>query len=257
MSNTSDGVFERIVAVLKKVDDPHPPIWRSFLYSEQWMIRIVLDWASSTPCAEPTLQFQLGSRWRNGGSLPSPYSGRFEKEPLLKFDSVMNGYIGHFDVIPNSQGLTVCIRPDGQQFHMIRGLIHQSLTYRHDLSKWWDLASGAVSALAESFRLADADPTAHSDLRYTVIAPTFQIKDDESLKCLDAESIRSRVRSYVDRYEGELDGWYDRWFTPTLDSVTLSLVSWEHLLDVIRDVDADAGEQLAWFYGRCVEVYGD
>jgi hypothetical protein len=137
---------------------------------------------------------------------------------------------------------------------MLATCLNESLAYGGTLATWWDPACAAVTSLAESFRRADADPAAYADIRFTVIAPATDIADDGSFKHLDRDSIQNRVRRYIDRYEGAMDWWYELWFQPVLESLALSLMSWEHVLETVRAADRDAGEQLAWFYSQCVEA---
>ena len=69
-------LLNRIAEILSRVDDDSPPIRRTEVYNEGWMLRLLLDWASAAAPADHPFRFQSEAIWYSEALLPSAFLAR-------------------------------------------------------------------------------------------------------------------------------------------------------------------------------------
>jgi hypothetical protein len=88
-------------------------------------------------------------------------------------------------------------------------------------------------------------------LGFYVIAPDAQIKADVFGQLVTRDSIRAKVASRIQPYDGSMDDWYRSVFEPVLARTDLALVSWESIFEAMGDDSEAAG--LREFYTQCLK----
>jgi len=90
------------------------------------------------------------------------------------------------------------------------------------------------------------------DLAFLVVAPQARIDDGIFVWDASADAIRRKVRRRVEDYAGERDAWFHDWFEPTLARIDVRSLSWEDVIEVIAFHDAESGQLIDAFYGKCL-----
>ena len=100
---------------------------------------------------------------------------------------------------------------------------------------------------------AESCPSRNPRLSFITLAPTRHIEAGKFSNEMHLEAMRRKIRDRVAAYGGDLDKWYKRWAEPTLDALSLHLVSWEHAIQALGGVNAEAASLLQEFYASCLE----
>jgi hypothetical protein len=247
--------FAQILSMLQACEGPNPVFPPTELYQEKWVIRLVLSWFAGHPGCHDTLQLAEGARWFSEGYLPSAFLARPEvgrKDPLAEAWSRGDGIVGHFAV--GSRGKTdVSIAPQASQFNVFEAKIYSRLSPRVSKAPYYDQAARNVACIAEALSRVPRHPAEFRELGFYVLAPRAQIEKGLFTTPMQKESIRQKVLRRAGEYGGARDAWFHDWFEPTLDRIQVECHNWESILDTIRRVDAEGGEVLSRFYGRCLE----
>ncbi len=57
----------------------------------------------------------------------------------------------------------------------------------------------------------------------------------------------------VDEYDESRDDWLKGWLLPTMEHITIGVMSWEELLGYVKGLDLKSGEKLNKFYALCLK----
>ncbi len=107
--------------------------------------------------------------------------------------------------------------------------------------------------MAETLRRADRRPALLDRLSFFVIAPRQQIDSGVFRRQMTRHAIMETVQKRVDEYDEARDDWLKEWFLPTMEHITMSVMSWEKLLSNIEGLDQKSGEKLYGFYALCLK----
>lgn len=88
------------------------------------------------------------------------------------------------------------------------------------------------------------------DMGFYVVSPDQQIQSGLFEDLVMKERIRSQVKARVDQYKGAHDSWFEDTFLPTLDAISLDLLSWESIIDHIEKHNAGTG--IRQFFRNCL-----
>ena len=99
---------------------------------------------------------------------------------------------------------------------------------------------------------ADRKPKATSQVGFYVLAPEEQIRARTFNRLLDKQSIKDKVKRRIKPYDRELDDWYKDWFTPTLEIIDIRSISWESILDIVKEKDSKTSDSLQKYYLQCL-----
>lgn len=253
--------IDRIRAMLALADDPtnrlFPP---TELYSEGWMLRLVLDAAMrGTPC----LPFALapGARWFSEARLASPFLPRRRGDRLAEGFTHADAVVGHLDVA----GVTTAgVMPSAgaSQFVVLEAKMGSKLSPGTRYAPDYDQLARSVAALAWTVTREATAPPALTSLGVVVLAPARQLAAEPSFALnADKASIRRKVGDRIGRYAKDADAherlrrWFDGSFVPLLDSMVVACEPWEAVVER-AGVATDDGRLLAGFYDRCLRHSG-
>jgi hypothetical protein len=119
-------------------------------------------------------------------------------------------------------------------------------------AKYYDQAARSVACIAEVLSRADRKPISFSQLGFYVLAPKDQIISRTFSRQLEKRSIKDKVNRRISCFKGERDDWFKDWFTPTLEVIEIQSLSWETVLDVVRENDSNTGGSLKSYYQHCL-----
>jgi hypothetical protein len=221
------------------------------LYNEGWLLRLVVDWFSTSGVADHPLSFPEDGHWFSEARLPSAFLPRFRGDPLAESHTNADGAIGHFVI--GSKGKTdLELTPDASHFVVLEAKMYSELSKGVKNAKFYDQAARNVACMAEVLSRADRKPESFSQLGFYVLAPKDQIISRTFSRNLDKKSIKDKVERRIKTYDRELDEWFKDWFTPTLEVIDIHSISWEAILDIISEKDSKTGDSLKEYYSQCL-----
>jgi hypothetical protein len=243
--------LERIQAMVAPCATEFPRFPLPELYSEGWLLRVVLDWFSRHEAPDHFLGFPEGGKWFSEAWLPSAFLRRGKGDKLAESWTHADGVVGHFEIGAEGKAdLTLCV--DSTYLVVTEAKLFSGLSSRVTNAAYYDQAARTVACIAEVLRRAGRSPSALSRLGFYVLAPESQIGRGIFEEQLKPESIQQKVKRRVDSYAGERDDWYSEWFQPTLARIEVRAASWEDLIGGIGEEDPAAADSIRAFYERCV-----
>ena len=244
-------MLERISEMLKAVDGASPHFPPTVLYNENWMLRLVLDSLVRSPHEAGPVAVLPDVEWYSEALLPSAFLSRFRGDPHGESYTHADGVIGHFSIGGNGKGDLV-LAEDARQFSVIEGKMFSGLSKGVKNAGFFDQAARNVACIARVLEGAERRPSEVPELSFHVVAPRAQIEKGVFGDLVTKESIRWKVERRVEVYEGEKDSWFEQWFIPTLDEISLGVISWEEIVAHLAQVLPEDGRRLAAFYERTV-----
>lgn len=233
--------------------DPSNPNFRpTELYNESWLIKLVLQQASTMTEGSHPLSFLSESSWFSEAMLPTAFKARYQGDKLSESRTNADGVIGHFRI--GSKGKAdLELESDAKQFTVVEAKMGAPLSKGTSNAKYFDQAARNVACMAEVLDRVEVQPQSIDRLGFVVLAPEYSIAKGAFTGLVTKESIQDKVQRRVDAYEGELDGWYDRAFLSTLEAVDLQCLSWEEVIEWIQRAKPVEADQLTDYYTLCLE----
>ena len=230
-------------------DSPFPP---TLLFNEGWLLRIILDWFSRNPVDDFVLGFSPEATWFSEALLPTPFKALFKGDPHAEARTHADGVIGHIFV--GEQGkVDLSLAPKASQFVALEAKIGSPLAAGIKAAPTYDQAARTVACMAEVLRLANRPPPTMSSLGYYVLAPKEKIDAGLFEEALDPPAIRRKVEARAaEQSDGKRD-WLSDWFAPLMDSIRISALAWEAVIQRVADQDKRSAKAIAHFYESCLE----
>jgi hypothetical protein len=250
-------ILERIAAILQGCEGEEANLPPTYLYNENWLLRLVLDWFArwEGPRGDggpgPLLSPAPGAAWFSEGWLPSAFLPRHKGDRLSESWTRADGVIGHL-ATGNRGWADLALLPEGTQLVVIEGKLFSRLSSGVRNAPWYDQAARTVACMAEVLRRADRHPGEMDSLAYVLIAPRRRIEEGIFADEMIPGAMLRKVRRRVEDYAGCRDDWFRDWFEPTARATRAELLSWEEILGHIGHHDGEAGHELDAYYGRCL-----
>ena len=241
-----------IHALIEAADsEPHrfPP---TLIYSEGWMLRLVLYWFQSHQAPGHVLNFHPGATWFSEALLPSPFRPRHRGDPRSEARTHADGVLGHF-AIGSAAKADARLTPDATQLVVTEAKIHSPLSSGTRNAPTYDQASRNVACVAELLTKAHRPPSHIKALAFAVLAPQQHIDEGKIAARLKKPSIEAAVRLRANAFSPELDTWLEEWSIPTLEAMRVEALSWEQVIRDMAVLDESASRELAAFYERCLK----
>lgn len=244
-------ITERIKSMLEACEAGQPSFPPTVLFSENWLLRVVIDWFAHHGGDRYPLSPSENARWFSEAWLPSAFLPRHRGDKLAESRTHADGVIGHFTIgDPGTAGLALA--RDARQFVVLEAKLFNRFSPGVKNATYYDQAARTVACIAEVLRRAERVPELMDDLAFLVLAPQARIDDGVFAWDTAIDSIRRKVRRRVEAYDGERDEWLDEWFEPTLKRVEVRCLSWEDTIEAIAFHDPEWGQFIDTFYGKCL-----
>ena len=233
-------------------------------YNETWMHRIALCLCTRLGIAGSPLSLAEGAWWHSEGRLGSPFLRLSRAVPGGEIKNFADGYtradatLGHFhlwgdgEIRPNHDATQFVVGEAKMASRLSPGVTHDKTNYNQ--------AARTVACMAHLLSMVRRRPEAVATLGFYVIAPELQIKRGVFSEQTERSHILATVASKVEGYRSgpmldssEKRAWFEEWFAPTVEHLQISVVAWEHVLDLISARDPDVGGQFGEFYGECLK----
>ena len=223
----------------------------TILYNEGWMLRLTTDWFSTYKLEDHPLSVPGSCKWYSEALLPSAFLPRNRSDSLAESWTHADGVIGHFKIGKGAKANLV-LSPDATHFVALEAKMFSKLSSGVKHASYFDQAARNVACMAETMKRAPCSPSKFTSLGFYVLAPQTQIEQGIFAADLNRDSIKGKVERRVKEY-GEQDDWFMQWFIPTLARIKIKALSWEELIDTIRNHDPEAGHELNEFYKLCLQ----
>lgn len=263
-----------ITRILENAHEPDSSIRPTELYNEGWMLRIVLDWFAANSLnyskLDHPLAFHPGATWYSESLLPTHFKRRkMSGDTLAESRTHADGVIGQCRMEENTKAGFQLIE-EATQFIVVEAKMKSSLSAGTTHIKYWDQASRNIACMAEAIAQVDAKDNSGGKNRnvnkllssldhigFYVTAPEEQIPKHNFQALLSEESIKDKVKRRVSEYGGEsaleAGHWHQEFFLPLMERIIIEAVSWESIIEFIRDLDPVGGEQISRFYDYCLK----
>ena len=244
-------IIGRIKTMLEACEAGQPAFPPTVLFSENWLLRIVVDWFAEHGGDRYPLSPRPGARWFSEAWLPSAFLPRYRGDRLAESRTHADGVVGHFTIgDPGTAGLALL--PDAKQLVVLEGKLFNRLSPGVTNAPYYDQAARSVACIAEVLRRAGRDPAEMDDLGFLILAPRARIDDGIFAWDSAPSAIRAKVHRRAEEYGGERDEWLRDWFEPTLSRVDIRSLAWEDIIEAIAFRSPEAGQVIDAFYGKCL-----
>jgi hypothetical protein len=223
----------------------------TLLYNEGWMLRLILDWYSRHQLADHSLQFEPGTTWFSEALLPSPFRPRFRGDTRAEARTHADGILGHIS-IGGSAKADANLLADATQLIVVEAKIYSPLSGGTRNAPNYNQAARNVACITELLHRANRPPSLMTSLAFLVVAPEVQTKAGIFTQKLNKDAIRKAVQARAEPFSIELGSWVDDWFFPTLEKISIEVLSWETLISQIESNDRVFFHSLGGFYERCL-----
>jgi hypothetical protein len=238
----------RLIDLALSDSPPYPP---TDVFSEGWMLRLILDWFSSHSLPGHSLAFQPQSTWFSEALLPSPFTYRYRGDPRAEGRTHADGVVGHVLVGDLGKADTT-LRENALQFVVAEAKMFSPLSSGIKNAPTYNQAARNVACIANVLSRAHQQPATFRSLAFLVLAPQIHIRESGIPSLLAKESIETAVRDRASAFAPVLDSWLEEWFLPTVHSIAIAAISWEQVLADIERVDGQAATALSDFYELCL-----
>jgi len=245
-------MLEEISAILQSCDSESPLLPPTTLFDEGWCLRIILNWFSKNEMTGHPLSFAFNSTWYSEGLLRSPFLPRSRGDKLSESWTHADGVLGNF-TINNKNTSAIELLPEAKRFIVLEGKMYSKLSQGVSHAGYYDQAARYVACIAELIQHSKTHPQNIPHLAFHVLAPSSQIKANVFTSNLSRESIYQRVERRVAEYGNEKRAWFNECFIPTLDTIIISAISWEEILESIAKVDQISADKIKNFYEKCLK----
>lgn len=247
-----DDPMERVAQLLLRCGQPDaavlPP---TALFNEGWMLRLVLDWASHHPSAISELIFTKGSRWFSEALLPSRFRPRRRADPAGEGFTHADGVIGHFRLRPGGRG-DIELLPDARQFVVVEAKMASGLSAGTTRAPNFNQAARNVACIAHLVSSAGIDFATFTRLGFVLLAPAARIAEGVFATATDKAGICAAVAQRAEAFDPAAVEWWGSCFEPIAARCSVSVVSWEDVLQQIAVTDLAASVSLSVFYSNCL-----
>lgn len=247
--------FDQVIELLARCGTDRGVLPATALYNEGWMLRLVLHWFDQHRTVQHPLAMLHGSSWYSEPLLASRFFGRSRGDSRAEGWTNADAVIGHVRLRAGGKG-DIELIPTARQFIVAEAKLGSGLSPGTKNAPTFNQAARNVACMAHLLTEAKRAPEDLASLGFYVIAPASRIGQgvfSGALRLDGPGGINAVVAERVRSFAPEHDAWLGDMFRRTVARASISALSWEDLLDAIRQVDATGAASLDAFYGRCLE----
>ncbi|MFW6282058.1 MAG: hypothetical protein ACOC1O_04625, partial [bacterium] len=150
------------------------------------------------------------------------------------------------------------LNSNARQFKVLEAKIYSKLSSGVSNASYYNQTARNVACMVEVISRENIYIDNLNDIGFYVLAPEKQIENKPSFKKYTLKNyIESTVLKRVEEYENkEKKEWYNNWFLPLLENIDIKCISWEEIINFIKDKDNDYGKELDKFYDNCLKYNG-
>ena len=249
------SAIDRVLSIFARAAEPNPPFPPTELFSEGWMLRLILD---SHCRGLGGLPFPVTAHagWYSEAQLASPFQRSRRGDPNAEGITHADGVVGQF-TFRDETTAGFALNRNATQFAVIEAKMGSKLRSGTNRVPWYDQAVRNVAAMAWTIYQGEGSLDSIEFLDFVVVAPQVRIDREPSFVAwTDKASIADKVTRRVELYQTDdpqrrdnLRRFRTELFDPFLDRLNIHLLSWE---DALGSVAPAAAEPLSDLYGKCL-----
>ena len=224
------------------------------LYSEGWMLRLILHAASEGLLENFIPKGDVTLNWFSEARLYTPF--RKSRGKAYETCTNVDGIVGDFQWKTGTQtGVELLENP--KRFEVFEAKMFSQLSKGVKADTEYDQAVRTVACMAETLATKEITPEDVPMISFRIIAPRSQIKKGLFKTKLSKTNMRKRIKKRIEQFVGpereELHIWKTEYFEPLLKKLNeddqLRCISWETLIDAISDENRQTA--IKQFYIQC------
>ncbi len=195
--------FSLIVEMLRRSDSSVSSFPPTELFSEGWMLRLMMESASRGLGGLP-FGFHEGARWYSEARLASAFAHRDRRDPFAETSTHPDGVIGHFGFRKGTKA-GLFLEDSATQFMVLEAKMNSPLSGTSKV-EWFDQAARNVAALAWTVHNAGLEVSQLGSVGFHVVAPAHRIaKEATFAEYTSLESVREKVLRRIDLYTDDTE----------------------------------------------------
>ena len=226
------------------------------VYSEGWMLRLVLNWFSNNQVVENDLSFFVNSRWFSEALLSSKFLPLWRGDNLSESWTHADGVIGHFEIGNNGNG-DLKITDNAKQLIVCEAKMFSKYSSGTKNAPKYNQVARNVACMCNICTTQKNDIN-EIKIGFFGLIPEIQLKNERTFNIYIAkqnigETVLNRINQYKERsdFKEKID-WYNDKFVPFLEHINIQNISWESVIDYIQNKDSVYGLGLNEFYQKCI-----
>jgi len=244
MNEHLDAVLAIASDLLRQASEADSPLNPTDFYCEGWMTALTLAVVNDNNIDLSPFRAADGGRWWREAGLRSPINNI----GTTWADAVL----GHFDRRAGTKR-GIKLRPDATQFVVVEAKINAPLSASTKNADDFDQVARNVASMACEVNLAKLDPARFTSLGFYVVSSKEHEGTHHSL--VDKASIERKMRARIDKsiepVHTALEQWYTGPFRRLMDRLTLESITWESVIERVKQAAPDPGLILDAFYQKC------
>ena len=254
--------YDVITEIFKTIEERHLDgknnILPTALFNEGWMLRLVLDWFSKNRGCDFDVSFEKDAHWFSEGRLETIFKNENYTEADGVFGNITIGTQGALNKEISAKGISdIRLEKNCRQLVVIEAKMFSGFSKGVTNAKDYDQVARYAACISHVIHKSGVDINNINDLAFYVFLPDKQKKKPEIYKYLAQDQIIKTVKERVDGYCGEnkseINEWYNNAFLSFMEKAKIKLISWEEILDFIKQKDLNAHKMLSAFYSRCLQ----
>lgn len=231
----------------------------TLLYNEGWLLRLILLWLSDKNIDNFQLNFLENSRWHSEALLPTPFLATKRGDILAESHTHCDGVIGNFE-IGGSGKSDLNLLKNCKQFIITEAKIYSKLSAGTKNASGYNQAARTLACMSFIILKSGTNLNEIESLGFFVLLPKNKIKEDSNFKKYTEkdnvlETVENRVKIYKDMDRDDYADkkkWFDNHFKPFLEKVQIEILSWESIIEIIKNNDSKYGKSIEYFYNKCL-----
>ena len=171
--------LEIFLELLSKFDPEAQNFPPTDLFSEGWLLRLVVDWFSRSEISDHPLSLPKDGHWFSEARLPSAFLKRFNGDPLAETHTNADSVIGQFKI--GSKGKTdLELIPNATHLVILEAKLFSGLSKGVKNAPYFDQAARNVACIAEVLKRGDCHPDSFTQLGFYCLLYTSPSPRDRS-----------------------------------------------------------------------------
>ena len=218
------------------------------LFSEGWLLRLMLDRFAFLSLANNPLAVAPGCKWYSEALLPSKFLKRTQDDLKAESWTHADGVIGQFNIGADAKG-DLTLSSNAEHFVVLEAKIFSKLSPGVKNAPGFNQAARIVACIAEVLKRANRPAECFKSLGFYILAPESQIKGGMFSEFLKKDSLLSVIKQRGEAFGGDLSEWFSVWLESVISKLDIREISWESLIDLLPN-DEDT-KLLKNFYDSC------
>jgi hypothetical protein len=258
-------MIEQIKRILNAIDKKHPNVNPTFIYNEEWLIKLVLLWYNNHR-KNDSLPFVDSAIWFSEPRLISPFVNK--KLKCGETHTHSDGVIGNFNIGTGGRKSNLEFIDPFEEFIVLEAKIFSELSKKITNDPDYDQVARTVACMSYIIWLK-TKALKNIKLGFYILAPKFDEKGKNNKlienynSYLNVDRVKEKIENRYKNYEkanktkipNEIKSWYE-FFPDFIERIKgdkfFNLIYWENIIDEVEEKkDATYAICLKDFLKKC------